>query len=153
MGTRYGRRAGDGTTEYYDSKAALVAAENRESAAHGKFLHPDRSRGGRNDCVLFSAPHRRLNLAQAFSRADLGRLSRSGRIFAADHGSVLTHANRIVVLDRYLDVGREMDLARRLKLHKVHCVMLRRRAWYLVVARQATHRTIEKQLDTSPSAR
>ncbi|HEX7893880.1 MAG TPA: hypothetical protein VF447_06795 [Terriglobales bacterium] len=33
MGTRYGRRAGDGTTEYYDSKAALVAAANRESAA------------------------------------------------------------------------------------------------------------------------
>jgi hypothetical protein len=33
MGTRYGRRASDGTTEYYDSKAALVAAANRESAA------------------------------------------------------------------------------------------------------------------------
>jgi len=33
MGTRYGRRARDGTTEYYDSKAELVAAANRETAA------------------------------------------------------------------------------------------------------------------------
>ncbi len=33
MGTRYGRRARDGTTEYYDSKTELVAAANREAAA------------------------------------------------------------------------------------------------------------------------
>ena len=33
MGTRYGRRARDGTTEYYDSKDALVAAAEREEAA------------------------------------------------------------------------------------------------------------------------
>jgi len=33
MGTRYGRRATDGTTEYYDSKAELVAAADREAAA------------------------------------------------------------------------------------------------------------------------
>lgn len=31
MGTRYGRRASDGTTEYYDSKAEMFAAADRES--------------------------------------------------------------------------------------------------------------------------
>jgi hypothetical protein len=33
MGTRYGRRAPDGTTEYYDSKEELVAAADREVLA------------------------------------------------------------------------------------------------------------------------
>ncbi|CAB3727467.1 hypothetical protein [Trinickia soli] len=33
MGTRYGRRAHDGTTEYYDSKKELVAAADREVLA------------------------------------------------------------------------------------------------------------------------
>ncbi|CAN0639458.1 hypothetical protein [Burkholderia cepacia] len=33
MGTRYGRRAHDGTTEYYDSKKELVAAADREMLA------------------------------------------------------------------------------------------------------------------------
>ena len=31
MSTRYGRKAADGTTEYYDSKAQLLAAEEQES--------------------------------------------------------------------------------------------------------------------------
>lgn len=33
MGTRYGRRAHDGTTEYYDSKEELVVAADREVLA------------------------------------------------------------------------------------------------------------------------
>ncbi|RQZ64051.1 hypothetical protein DIE08_24235 [Burkholderia sp. Bp9004] len=33
MGKRYGRRANDGTTEYYDSKDELVAAADREMLA------------------------------------------------------------------------------------------------------------------------
>lgn len=39
MGTRYGRRAIDGTTEYYDSKASLLEAQRREeTATRKKFL-------------------------------------------------------------------------------------------------------------------
>ena len=32
MGTRYGRRAADGTFEYHDSKESVAAAEQRENA-------------------------------------------------------------------------------------------------------------------------
>lgn len=32
MGTRFGRRAADGTYEYHDSKESLVAAERRENS-------------------------------------------------------------------------------------------------------------------------
>lgn len=32
MGTRFGRRAADGTFEYHDSKESLVAAERRDSS-------------------------------------------------------------------------------------------------------------------------
>jgi hypothetical protein len=32
MGTRFGRRAADGTYEYHDSKESLVAAERRDSS-------------------------------------------------------------------------------------------------------------------------
>lgn len=32
MGTRFGRRAADGTYEYHDSKESLVAAERRDNS-------------------------------------------------------------------------------------------------------------------------
>jgi hypothetical protein len=32
MGTRYGRRAADGITEYHDDKDSLIAAERRENS-------------------------------------------------------------------------------------------------------------------------
>jgi hypothetical protein len=32
MGTRFGRRAADGTSEYHDSKESLVAAERRDNS-------------------------------------------------------------------------------------------------------------------------
>jgi phage shock protein PspC (stress-responsive transcriptional regulator) len=37
MGTRYGRRAADGTTEYYDSKSKLSEAQDAEDLAQLRF--------------------------------------------------------------------------------------------------------------------
>ncbi|QGZ40494.1 hypothetical protein IP92_03368 [Pseudoduganella flava] len=37
MGTRFGRRAADGTYEYHDSRESLVAAERRERSANRAF--------------------------------------------------------------------------------------------------------------------